>query len=269
MHEVDRQQQTNPTAYNTNDYNQPEYQLQDDSYEREQSELDIPSENPPTATTPESKSILARFDHARIKKFLIPVGLVVAIFILYNILGWYSHYKQKEEIKPFQVQQVQQARGITPATPLTPSTPSLVATQQANAALYQQLGTISQTTEQNREQINHLTDGLNTNQNILIELGKSVAALSASVDSLSRDVQTLVEASKKPVKVVKKAPPKIAYHIKAIVPGRAWLEAANGQTITVRTGDVINGGTVQMISPRQGLVTLSTGEVIQYGSNDI
>jgi intracellular multiplication protein IcmG len=64
-------------------------------------------------------------------------------------------------------------------------------------------------------------------------------------------------------------PQRPIYHIKAIVPGRAWLETGSGRTTTVRVGNKLSGyGTVTYISARDGLVILSSGEVIQYGIND-
>jgi hypothetical protein len=48
-----------------------------------------------------------------------------------------------------------------------------------------------------------------------------------------------------------------------------WLESADGKSVTLRVGDSLEGyGTVDVISPRQGMVLMSNGSYFQYGVND-
>ena len=57
--------------------------------------------------------------------------------------------------------------------------------------------------------------------------------------------------------------------MRAIVPGRVWLRSVTGKNVTLRVGDKLPGyGEVRIISPRQGMVVMSNGAVIQYGIND-
>lgn len=59
-----------------------------------------------------------------------------------------------------------------------------------------------------------------------------------------------------------------SYYVEAVVPGRAWLEAPDNQTVTVAVGDNLSGlGTVTNIDPYSGEVTTSSGQVITYGPN--
>lgn len=59
-----------------------------------------------------------------------------------------------------------------------------------------------------------------------------------------------------------------SYYVEAVVPGRAWLEGPDGDTITVAVGDSLpNLGVISKIDPYTGDVTTSSGEVIKYGPN--
>lgn len=80
---------------------------------------------------------------------------------------------------------------------------------------------------------------------------------------------------KVPMEVVETAPvireePKISYTVQAIIPGRAWLRADNGETVTVAEGDTIRGlGRVTKIDPYDGVVEVNTGHKVislSYGS---
>jgi intracellular multiplication protein IcmG len=60
-----------------------------------------------------------------------------------------------------------------------------------------------------------------------------------------------------------------AYHLKALVPGRAWVQSAHGALTSVTIGDRLPGyGIIQMINIAQGIVTTSSGAIIQYGQRD-
>ena len=53
-------------------------------------------------------------------------------------------------------------------------------------------------------------------------------------------------------------PPRVPYTVQAIIPGRAWLRAKNGDTLTVAEGDDIKGiGRVTKIDPYDGVVEVN------------
>jgi hypothetical protein len=53
---------------------------------------------------------------------------------------------------------------------------------------------------------------------------------------------------------------KSPYNVQAIIPGRAWLRAENGETLTVTEGDLIKDlGRVSKIDPYDGVVEINTG----------
>ena len=56
------------------------------------------------------------------------------------------------------------------------------------------------------------------------------------------------------------------YFVKAVIPGRAWLYAADGTSITVTVGDSVPGyGKVIGIDPFSGVVSTSSGIKVHYG----
>ena len=61
----------------------------------------------------------------------------------------------------------------------------------------------------------------------------------------------------------------VEYHLKAILPGRAWVESSEGEAETVSVGDSIeNYGQVTAIDPDQGIVSTASGKMIRYGERD-
>lgn len=62
---------------------------------------------------------------------------------------------------------------------------------------------------------------------------------------------------------------KIAYMVRAIVPGRAWVESPNGYKFSVSVGDQVLGyGKVIQINADNGEVIFEGGDVIKYGPDD-
>lgn len=64
---------------------------------------------------------------------------------------------------------------------------------------------------------------------------------------------------------------KLPYSVQAIIPGRAWLRADNGDTLTVTEGDTIKDvGQVSKIDPYNGIVEIKVGSktvTLSYGNN--
>jgi hypothetical protein len=62
---------------------------------------------------------------------------------------------------------------------------------------------------------------------------------------------------------------KASYVIRAVVPGRAWLESPNGYKFSVTVGDRVLGfGVVSQINSEYGEVSFDGGDVIKYGPDD-
>lgn len=202
----------------------------------------------------------------RLKKMLIPVFFVVAIYMVYSVLSWVSGHKA--DVSSKQQQLAQQAAAPIVLTNSTPNIDAQLA--DFSQAVKQQLTDIAQQLSDNRDQIAGLKDAVAKNQADMADMQQSV---NKSVESMEQKVTGLQKSmvvkkkSKAKVKVQKQI---IAYSIRAIVPGRVWIESKDGATLSLRTGDKLEGyGVVELISPRDGLVVTSSGRTIQYGSNDI
>ena len=100
--------------------------------------------------------------------------------------------------------------------------------------------------------------------------------LNAKLDQQTQVIEGLLrhQAQKRaPPKAMAKARGPVAkpmnYYVQAVIPGRAWLIATNGSTLTVRQGSSVRGyGVVQSIDAVQGRVNTSSGRVIRFSQDD-
>lgn len=215
----------------------------------------------------------------------IVVVLVVIAMLLYKFLGSFFSKKTepvKSETAPVAVTQpiVQTPKPVVieQAPPVTP-----VVTQQApqpveNPALNQKFASIELNEQTLRTDVNNLGNQLNSiNSSItdlntkIANLGQMVTTLSNTVEQQSLQIAHLVEVRTKKIQTAKRH--KMAqypvYFIQAVIPGRAWLIAANGSTLTVREGTNVAGyGVVKLIDPVQGRVIMSSGRVIRFSQQD-
>lgn len=107
---------------------------------------------------------------------------------------------------------------------------------------------------------NTLTQSQTTNQT----LQKTVTDMAEQIKTLSTQLTKLLAAEKSMHK-----PKKIVYHLRAVLPDRAWIMSKSGETVSVTVGDTVSGyGTVQQIDPQNGVVITSSGRKIAYGEND-
>lgn len=227
----------------------------------------------------------------RIKRLLMPILLIAVITVVYQFLNWYSDrsnensLKQEEMVAKKQAKQPQntsvvrrpEAIAIPKAPPKLISAPSKATADEDNISVQQKLDLLAEHTNNNIGQLNKVEGSLAQTQGEVVNLNQKISALSSSLQELNNNVNTLKKPPHKPKvikklpkKIVKKeVPPQVIYHVKAVVPGLAWLESSTGQTTAVRVGDNLEGyGEVRLISPKQGMVITSNGNVIQYGVND-
>lgn len=201
----------------------------------------------------------------RLKRFVIAGALILVVFFAYNFFSWYSAQKRDVPDK-------KQSLAVTQ--------PQIVASDNANLmkndfndSARKQLDVLAQEVESNREQLAELSSSLIQSQQSIENLNKNVSALISSLQEIDKKIPPLPSkeihpAVKKAMKANAAKKKMIVYHVKAIVPDRAWLESQDGDTVSVRVGDPLDGyGSVQAISPRQGIVVTSSA-VIRYGNND-
>ncbi len=130
--------------------------------------------------------------------------------------------------------------------------------------------------------IDRLNDVISAQQQSMSQMQASINALQESVGALNGSLTDLSSQmtqvlNKIPAKVVSRpkaavmmpvAPPRPVFSIRALVPGRAWLQSNDGQSITVIDGDTVPGyGSVQDIDLNAGQVVLSDGTIIGYNLN--
>lgn len=240
-----------------------------------------PPEEEPTPPSPGAEVMSHIASSKLVKRVLLPIYLILIIIFIYKFMGWYGNRKQAAQPKTVQQAQtvappvkqpvvvapqpVAQTQLVAPpAAPVTENPPQTVNVPNQP----DQLSMLVQQTKEEQDELNQMKTTLDTHDANIKNLNDAIAKLTSSVDSMSSKLTKLLKKPK-PMKIKKKVVvPMRSYHVTAILPGRAWLEDNEGKTTTVRVGDMINGGRVQLISQQQGIVGLSTGEIIQYGAND-
>jgi intracellular multiplication protein IcmG len=206
---------------------------------------------------------------------LIVIGAVILAILLYKIVGSMFSTK-KVAVKTNIPALVPVAQPVV--QPQVAATPVVVAAP-VDMQLTQKIAVLESTQQTMRSDISSLNDQLNgINQNVnaivakMTELNSVILALNAKVDAQSREFELLTirrEQVKRIHPVIHKVRAFPKYYIQAVIPGRAWLIASNGATLTVREGTIIAGyGIVKLIDPTQGRVTTSSGQVIRFSQDD-
>jgi len=267
--------QLDKTEQSSLEYHLPEdmYNTGSTGFQEEQQQIeDVNSTGSAKAKTP--LDILSKMDVAKFRPLFTIVGLLLAIFVLYKLVSWNAN--RKEDLQMLASQQGMQTNVAKLAQTNVPIIKEPVAVEQLKTMVVQEGKSISQISageEKISGQLNKIADTFSEQQASLNNLNKAIGDLTTVMAFLSKNVDEIVVNTKKPekkiVKKVVKAPKKIIYHVKSIIPGRAWLESTDGQTVSVRVGNLVNGSRVGAILSRQGMVLLNSGEVIQYGTNDI
>lgn len=139
--------------------------------------------------------------------------------------------------------------------------------------------------EQAKEQLSAFADQIRSNQLSIDNIGVRVQSLESSITKMNavidridkrlkpQEVKKTPVVKKKPVRKAKKVVRRPVHRdlvgLKAVVPGRAWIQTASGYMLTVRVGQRIPGlGRVKAIDAPAGKVVTSSGAVIGYGPGD-
>lgn len=217
---------------------------------------------------------------------LIALGVIILIMLAYKFLGSVFTSKTKpDSVPPLttatpqptqpQVQPIAPVQPTptvqTPVTPIVQPSPDTTQTNQRISAL--ELS--QQNLRSEMDSLNNQLSGINSNVNELTakiaQLNQMITILATKVEKQSSDIAILTVRTKpKQVKrIVIKRPSRPIYYIQAVIPGRAWLIAGNGSTITVREGTQIAGyGVVKLIDSKQGRVITSSGQIIRFSQQD-
>ncbi|ASQ45266.1 type IVB secretion system protein IcmG/DotF [Legionella clemsonensis] len=265
-----------------NEYND-EYQFSD---------LDVisPDANEEETT---SSTVVKQESGANIRRnALIAVIIIVIAMLAYKFLGplFTKKPQSADTVPPLTTTSTpqpvtpppSQVQTVTPTEPTPPVETTPPVTQPVstvdNSEITQRLSALEVSQQNLRSEMDSLNSQLatiNTNINTLTtkiaQLNQTLTVIVSRVEEQSKEISVLTVRTKpKPVrKVVIKAPPPPSYFIQAIIPGRAWLIAQNGSTITVREGTQVAGyGVIKLIDSRQGRVLTSSGRVIRFSQQD-
>ena len=204
-----------------------------------------------------------------------PIAIILTIVVIYVIFSFYNakktHAAEQKKVQAQEVVATQQVPIVAPPIReiVQPSpTWSNDQIEQAQTVVQQKIDAAAQEMASNHDQLLGLRDAVSKAQQDISSVSQNVSQLTVAMQQLLLEIQQLNPPSK--IKSKKKATKPLAiYHIRAIVPGRVWLESADGKSVTLRVGNKLEGyGTVEVISPQQGMVLMSDGSYIQYGVND-
>lgn len=195
------------------------------------------------------------------KRFLTICGLIVAVFIVYGYISL-TRPGQKEEIAV--------TEPVTESKPVTVNvSPVQPAVSDETVMLNQvqgQMTTLAAQAQQNQQQIQQLQANLQQLQGSVTAMSQQVTNLADSIAVLAKQPElTPPPAARVSVSKPVHRPKLPVYYIRAVVPGRAWVESTAGNMFTVKVGDKIPGyGVVQVINSRRGAVGMSSGVVIRF-----
>lgn len=215
---------------------------------------------------------------------LFVILLVVMMMVIYSVINKSSSNKNKEvSLVPAAVHVAKQRVASVVTQPVAAVSPSVRNEAVVVADVNQKLTTLTLSQQNMRAELSSVNNQLNAfNGNIneittkMAELNQVLIRLTSNMDAQSREMARLL-AQKATVKTptghkmashqVKGAA--LTYYIQAVIPGRAWLIATNGTTLTVREGTLINGyGAVKLIDSEQGRIITGSGQVIRFSQED-
>ncbi|EKE01386.1 MAG: IcmG protein [uncultured bacterium] len=207
------------------------------------------------------------------RRLVPPVVVILAILLVYGFISFSGAKKTRQAaqktIAAQEASNMQQTSIQTPAPIIAQPSPSLSGDQieQIQATVQQKISELGQLVSDDRDQVSKLREAIVKTQQDISDINQNVSQMMVAMQQALDDIQRLKTPKTKPQK--KPYKPVAIYHVRAIVPGRVWLESTDGKSVTLRVGDSLEGyGKVEVISPRQGLVIMSNGSYIQYGVND-
>ena len=210
---------------------------------------------------------------------LIVVAIVILAMVGYKFMGSF-HFETKlpEKTIPSPVTVAPPIPVQAPPSAPAPAPSPEVLAPNVDAKINQKLSVLELSQQSMRSDVSSVSDqlgGISSNVNAMIakmtELNGVIASLSSKVEEQSRALEqlTIHQEAKKHHYVAHKSVHYPKYYLQAVIPGRAWLIATNGATLTVREGTVIAGyGMVKLIDPNQGRVSTSSGQVIRFSQED-
>lgn len=225
-----------------------------------------------------SRKISERFGAESKKKILIAIAVIIIIVIGYKLVGVFlsSSPNKHNSVKASQ----NNHRGTQQAQAVMQAHSHINQLSQMQKTTYSRQEKLNQQVNTAHSQIVMIEQAISQLQSVVSRQNKTISVTDQSISALSNQLQhqqvLLAELLKKHGKTPgkqknsRKNVQKALYYIRALIPGRAWLEkAGNGATTTVRIGDPLPGyGRVESINTIRGFVATTSGRVIKFSPQD-
>lgn len=199
------------------------------------------------------------------KRMVAIIGIVLVIFIAVNL---------------FRPHHTTQVISTNPVRPQVSSVTSQAANNLQRGGLEglpqqpnfenQEASNLQQSTAANQQQLDKLQSQITSLQDTIQKLQDSQNSLATIIGSMNEQLKiisvgaTAPTSKKTPIRKVLTAILPV-YHLRAIIPGRAWLEDDQGQSISVAIGDRVMGyGIITQIDAGQGLIITDSGRRIGF-----
>ena len=214
-----------------------------------------------------SGGVVGKISSMRNKRILI---VIIAVILLIIIVRTLHRPPATTTALPSPTETTTQTQ---PQTPIVDAMPVAQVQPASQPQAFQESlnAPIAQPSSEMQTALDDLRQEVSGIQNALKEAQQSDQNLQNSVGELSTQVRNLSDAvSKVLTTLAPKKPDQLAiYHLRAVVPDRAWIVTNNGETLTVSVGDKIDHyGTVIAIDAQNGTIDTSSGRRIMYGVND-
>jgi intracellular multiplication protein IcmG len=216
---------------------------------------------------------------------LFAIGVFFFLIFIYKFI--FPHFMDKKPIDKDikQTASLEQQPNIPEpqsqviAPPITSTTlPVPESTSEAGSEVNDKIHSIASTQESLSAELSNVSGQVsNINSNITLltnKISELTVAITTLSDKLEMQAHVIERLTVKPVIPVKKTTirgikQQIRYNIQAVIPGRAWIVATNGTTLTVREGSYIPGyGQVKLINAGEGRIITSSGQIIRFSQED-
>ena len=205
------------------------------------------------------------------KRVSFVIAAILVVLLLFKVMGGGRHVDSSQTDAHRQAQQHIAAQHNQQQADLAAKTyarPSVATTSQLDS-LKADTKEANEATTKLQNQIQDMQSQVSQTASQQAALNKSMLALVQEVKHLSDKLQAehTAPAAKK---ATKSAPVRhISFHLRAIVPGRAWIVSSDGLSQSVSVGDSVpQYGRVKVVDANRGMVLTSSGKVIDYGIND-
>jgi intracellular multiplication protein IcmG len=211
---------------------------------------------------PEATRARRSFLPSRVMWFL---GFLIAIILVYLILSYINTKRNADLAQQAPITAAIPAATTAQSVPVEQAPQQTLAVETPNNTDVQRLTMQNQA---NQQSIASMQSQIQQMQTQMSDLTNTISALGTQIQVLANEIKAISTDRAMSGRSISMNPGTV-YHLKALVPGRAWIQSPDGAATTVTLGDHLPGyGIIQMINTDQGIVTTSSGAIIQYGTKD-